>query len=467
MQTELLLSVFFIVIKSGVFLYVIWLQLKNLKGAKKSLGTIREILKLPKYDPQRVSVSDILINQFDREIEFHLDEIRSFSNAALVTGIGGTMALFLFEALSIGTYFIADPGEIGQSLPWFGIFFGLLLALISSLTGVIVHLWSVSKRLSPAHEEVNKREVGFTEAQATALESIDQTELSKQLEELTKAWSEAETVDLIEMVPQFLEGQTKVMSEMQNRFEKEQSMTLEAAQRQRELTQKIDGLLTELNDGQRMWWETITKSQETQFETIFDSLKKLIDERESLTKEIEHLPENIRNSLDVETINQIFGKEAQNYVHQMGIEFRKIIEDLKDEISRYQRDSIAKLVSENREMKEFFENLQDRVEADTVNPLRKIAEQLDGTTSVIPKFGEDLLKSAGALEGVPEKLEETGNSINSVLGAAATEALKPVSEEMRRYVSTVNETHDRLEKIIQGLVKLIREMIQDIEASRV
>ena len=469
MELLLLLTFTFVTAEVVTFGYLIVLQSRNWRGAKNALETIQRILELPKYNPQGQPVSNIRLNQFEREIELPLDEIRSFSNAALVTGIGGTMALFFLEAIPIGSYVWSTAGSRIELPPWPSIFFGLILALLSSLIGVIIHLRIASRVLATAYQEVSTQEVKFLDAQALAQEKTPETELSKQLEELTVAWSRADAVDLIEMIPQFLEGQTKVMQKMQDRFEEAQNTTLEALQSQKEFIQKIDGLLTGLNEGQRSQQETATIFQESHrnhLEAVSIFLERIMDERESLTKEIERLPENIKNALDVKTINEIFGKEALRYVERMRDLFQETIEALKSDIDNHQRLLSTKLVNENDRMVSFFNNLQGQIVNDVVYPMRNIADQLGEMTGAMPKFGDDLLQSIEAFSGIPERLENTGKNINDVVSSTATEALAPVSEEMKRYIHTVNETHNRLEKIIQGLVKLIRDMVQEIEGSR-
>lgn len=463
-------TIVFVIMEVVASFYVWRLQWNNWAGAQHAFGKVKQILELQEFNPQRDAVSETLLDKFDRKIELPLEQIRSFSNAALVTGIGGTMALFFLEALLVGIYVVPSGRVDGISLPphW-SIFLGLILALLSSLIGVIFHLRITSDILSNAHAEISSKEVQFSEAQALAQEQSHETELGKQLEELTKAWSEAEAVDLFEMIPQFLEGQTMVMQKMQDRFEKEQSTTLEVIRGQKELTRKIEGVLAGLSESNRAQREMamgIQVSHKNQLETVSDYLERLVNERESLTREIEHLPENIKNSLDVETINEIFGKRAQMYVERMGAEFLGIIGALKSDLENNQRRLSAMLVTENDRMAVFFDGLQNQIVNNVVNPLRKVADQLGETTGAIPKFGKDLLMSVEAISGIPEKLEGVGKNINDVVSSTATEALVPVSNEMQRYIHTVNETHMRLEKIIQGLVELIQDIVHDIESNK-
>lgn len=470
MELLRILTIVFVVTEIVAFGYLIGLQSKNWKGANNALATILRILKLPKYNPEYIIESDIRLNQFEREIELPLDEIRSFSNAALVTGIGGTMALFFLETIPIGSYVwsTADSGNI-RLPPWPSIFLGLILALLSSLIGVIIHLRTASKVLATAYKEVSNYEVKFLDAQASAQEKAPETELSKQLEELTEAWSNADAVDLIEIIPQFLEGQTMVMQKMHDRSKEEQNTTLEALQSQKAFTQKIDGLLTGLNEEQRAQREIVTIIQEcqrNQLEAVSAYLERLVYERESLTREIERLPENIKNSLDVKAINEIFGKGALTYVERVGSLFQETIGALKSDIVDHQMRLNKRLTEENDRIVGFFYDLQCQIVNEVVHPLRKVADQLSEVTGRMPKFGDDLLQSVEAISAIPEKLEEVGKDINDVVSSTATEVFAPVSEEMKRYIYTVNETHKRLEKIIQGLVKLIRDMIQEIEGNK-
>ena len=470
MELLRLLTIAFVVTEIVAFGFLIGLQSKNWKGANNALATILKILELPKYNPENVIDSGIRLSQFEREIELPLDEIRSFSNAALVTGIGGTMALFFLETIPIGSYVwtTADSGNI-QLPPWPSIFLGLILALLSSLIGVIIHLRIALKVLATAYKKVSHQEVKFLDAQTLAQEKAPETELSKQLQELTEAWNNADAVDLIEMIPQFLEGQTKVMQKMHDGSEEQRYTTLAALQSQKAFIEKIDGLLTGLNEEQRAQRETVTIIQEcqhNQLEAVSAYLERLVYERESLTREIERLPENIKNSLDVKTINEIFGKQAQTYVASVGLLFENTIKDLESNLDKHLIRLNTNLAGENVKIERFFNDLQSQIVNEVVHPLRKVANQLSEVTGKMPKFGDDLLQSVEAISGIPEKLEEVGKDINDVVSSTATEVFAPVSEDMKRYIYTVSETHKRLEKIIRGLVKLIRDMIKEIEGSK-
>lgn len=116
---------------------VVW-QIMNWNKSRDALGQVDWIVRLKKFDLQAIIVSDVIVSQFDRMVELPLEKIRSFSNSALVIGIGGTMGLFSLEAILLGLSSIFLDGM--EMLPWKAILVGLLLALLSSLMGVIYHL---------------------------------------------------------------------------------------------------------------------------------------------------------------------------------------------------------------------------------------------------------------------------------------------------------------------------------------
>ena len=355
-------------------------------------------------------------------------------------------------------------------LPWKAILVGLLLALLSSLMGVIYHL-RITKILSDAHDKVSEKEAEFLDSQVQ--DQIPETRLSERLKELTEAWNEAEAGDLFQMIPQFLQGQTSVMQEMEVRFEKQLKTTQEVLQGQKDFIQKIDEVLAESNNHSMAQQESVAKIQETHqnlLGEVSDSLEKLIGERKSLTAEIESLPENIRNSIDVDRIEEIFGRQAQNYVLRLGDAFQKEIFQLKESLEKNQINQSRALAEENRKMVKFFNDFQIEIRERIVNPLREVAVQLDEMTDIMPKaaqqFGDELRESAQVLSGIPKKLEEAGTSINEVVGSTTLEALTPLSDKMNRYIETVQHTHENLEKIIQSLVHLIRNMVKEMEGKK-
>lgn len=458
------MSSVFLILEIIAFCYVIQLQRKNRRQALSALNEIHLILKRPTFNQN--PVSQILFDQLERHTELPLDKIRSYANAALVTGIGGTMALFVIEAFPIGIYIISSSGSGIQLPPWHTIFIGLILALLSSFIGVYVHLLITSKIFSQAHEAVIKKETELLDAQASAIQDAPENELSTQLEELTKAWSEAEAADLFEMIPQFLEGQMKVMQQMQDRFEKEQSAALKAIQSQKDLAHKIDGIFEEINktfEAQKEISTQILEGIDNQLNTVSGFLEKLIQERESLTTEIESLPENIRNSLDVQTMTTLFTATLSNKIANMGTQFANTITTLQSEIKKNQSWVAIKIANANQGMEKFLNKLKTDLVNDVVQPFGKVSEQLEKTTDAMPKFGDDLHASAEAITGIPEKLQQTGDNITDVVRSTATEVLNPVATQMNQYIQTVNQTHQRLEEIIHGLVKLISDMVEEIE----
>ena len=463
-----LITVLILIAALVVFAFLVSWQRTNWKNSRDALEEVDRIVELKKFDLHIITASDVIINQFDRMVELPLEKIRSFSNGALVAGIGGTMGLFLLEASSIGSSLIFQGMEMP---PLWTVFLVLGLALLSSLMGVIYHLMITSRILSAAHDKVSKKEAEFLEAQVQ--DQIPETRLSERLKELTEAWNEAEAGDLFQMIPQFLQGQTSVMQEMEVRFEKQLKTTQEVLQGQKDFTQKIDEVLAESNNHSRAQQESVAKIQETHqnlLGAVSDSLEKLIGERKSLTAEIESLPENIRNSIDVDRIEEIFGRQAQNYVLRLGDAFQKEIFQLKESLEKNQINQSRALAEENQKMVKFFNDFQIEIRERIVNPLREVAVQLDEMTDIMPKaaqqFGDELRESAQVLSGIPKKLEEAGTSINEVAGSTTLEALTPLSDKMNRYIETVQHTHENLEKIIQNLVHLIRNMVKEMEGKK-
>ena len=574
-----------LVVEIGVFVFLIWWQKKIFGDSDRALREIDHILSLKKFDIKDVIASDVVIDQFDRMVELPLEKIRSFSNAALVAGIGGTMGIFFLEAISTGLW-VGLSRDINSL--WFGmIILGLVLALLSSLIGVLNHLYITSSILSTAHDQISKKEAELLDAQAQ--EKIPEAELSKQLGEFAEVWKEADTADLLEMIPGFLRGQVAVMDDMQRRFGEQQAIVWDALENQKDVTRKIDEVLIELKNYSREQQGSVAKIQTDQqnlLERVDDSLRRLINERESLTKEIESLPGKIRKSIDADKIGEIFGRQAMNYVkgledafqetvfrfgkslesnqehlinrivsenqtvikplseftgevknsldhlfnklvsenqrimeafseftdsleNSQAIQINKLISEnqtvinslsefirslessqdrrfgslvsenqriidslseFTDSLENSQAIQINKLISENQKIVDSFGELRDKMEEHIVNPLGGIAVRLEETAAAMPgaaqQFGDKLREAAQVLSGIPKELEEVGTNINEVVGSTTAEALTPLSDKMNMYIETVQHTHESLEKIIQGLVHLIRDMVKEMEREK-
>ena len=155
---------------------------------------------------------------------------------------------------------------------------------------------------------------------------------------------------------------------------------------------------------------------------------------------------------------------------RLGDAFQKEIFQLKESLEKNQINQSRALAEENQKMVKFFNDFQIEIRERIVNPLREVAVQLDEMTDIMPKaaqqFGDELRESAQVLSGIPKKLEEAGTSINEVVGSTTLEALTPLSDKMNRYIETVQHTHENLEKIIQNLVHLIRNMVKEMEGKK-
>ncbi len=89
-------------------------------------------------------------DRFDRITEHPLDEIRRSANAALVTGVGGTMGLFIIDLFFHFVFFPSGEKLLVDDELRPSVLIGALLALLSSLIGVLFHLNIVLRWLSRA-----------------------------------------------------------------------------------------------------------------------------------------------------------------------------------------------------------------------------------------------------------------------------------------------------------------------------
>ena len=152
----------FVGISLAVLVCVLLIQYSNRNEALKRLRDIDSLIaNNGKSWLGDAEVGDsTVMDRFDRSVAPPLDDIRRFSNAALVTGIGGTMAIFLIEAV---IFLIVRPEiEIDPLSPLPSEVIGMIIsgaiALLSSLIGVLLHLWISLKILDRAQRSVTEKE---------------------------------------------------------------------------------------------------------------------------------------------------------------------------------------------------------------------------------------------------------------------------------------------------------------------
>lgn len=186
---------------------------------------------------------------------------------------------------------------------------------------------------------------------------------------------------------------------------------------------------------------------------------------EKLTEQMKTLPGEIRNSLE---ISEFFDRAARSHLKELHNAFK----DHQDELERKIVDNQNKLLSwlttqVNEVVEKVIDNLQEKILGTVVDPLDSMGKKLNAVTNEMPtaanQFGTDLIKSADILAEIPDELEKISKGINGVVRETAEASLKPLSDEMKDFVGTVQDTHKRLENTIHGLVNLIQKLIVGIE----
>ena len=128
------------------------------------------------------------------------------------------------------------------------------------------------------------------------------------------------------------------------------------------------------------------------------------------------------------------------------------------------------LVLQESVTQKIYEPLEETIRENIVAPLDRMCEQLDLTTDEMPhvvrearKLDSELQKSSEALKNISKELEVLPSVINKAASEATFETLKPVSDQMKNFNSTVEDTHKKLVEAIEGLVNLIKKLCQEIE----
>ena len=103
-----------VILSVAVLLFILRQQYRNRIRATEKSEEIDQLLEKVKgwsLDAGR----DTVMDRFDRLVSPPLDDVRRFSNAALIIGIGGTMGIFFIEALIL--YLYPSVVEASSSLP--------------------------------------------------------------------------------------------------------------------------------------------------------------------------------------------------------------------------------------------------------------------------------------------------------------------------------------------------------------
>ncbi len=472
----------------AVLVLVIICQYLNFNKSKTSLTDIDDLLKKLLERSDWKGNWEIL----DRLVVPHLDDIQRFSNAALVTGIGGTMGIFFLEAL----YLI--PSDV-SNLDITIIVQGAIPALLSSLCGIFFHLFILSKHLSEAQESVTDVEMRWLESENVPLRdgpivnvdisgavekifqeiSATQKGVSDSTQEISRLLQENKEISLIQRssAKEIKEG-VQIFAEHLKSLPDDLRKSLDLTEIQRLLKEQQSDVLAILSDvkgatsqivnAQDQFTDVGTELLESIKQNLINhqtSTQKICDNVQTLTETIETLPGDIRSSLE---ISEFFDKAARSHLDELykafkdhQSELKRAIIDNQEQQKRWLANNIHKVVAD------VIDDLQKQINETIKDPLDTMSKKLSAATKEMPdaanKFGTDLIESANTLATIPKELEKVSEGVNEVVRATADAALKPLSDEMKDFVGTIQDTHQRLEKTIHGLVHLIENLIRGME----
>ena len=473
----------------AVLVFVLGYQYRNWQKSKKSLANIDAILNKKKLFTRLDWKANLEI--LDRHVAPSLDDIRRFSNAALVTGIGGTMGIFFSEALYLMDIGVSDL-EIKKILQ------GAIPALLSSLAGIFFHLLILSKHLADAQERLVKVEMELLDAEdlpqhdgpvvnidvSSAVNKIfqeiadTQKGVSESAQEIKGLLQEHKETSLIQRdsAKEIQEGIQSFVDQLKS-FPDDLKNSLKVTEFQRLLKEQQDNVSIILSDVKESTKQLVEFQEDFSLlgDKFLESIKQNLiehqqlsreihDNVQNLTKQMETLPGDIRNSLE---ISEFFDKAARGHLAQLHEVFKDHQKNLEEQIIDNQKNLRSWLATQMYHIvKGVIGNLQQTIKTVT-DPLDEMSKKLSAATKEMPdaanKFGTDLIKSADTLASIPEDLKKVSESVNDVVRATADAALKPLSDDMKDFLGTVQDTHQRLENTIHGLVHLIEKIIMKME----
>ena len=512
------MELIFLLLKFGLFAGLLLFQIKQFMASQEAS---RNVLKaLEKFDSSEVPGWGTAMDRFDRSVEPQLDDIRRFSNAALVIGIGGTMGLFFLGSLSLGSSLISgdEPSE-GLKLT---VFVGLILALFASIIGVVNHLvisskikvqtevskkWeslvkeagnsngpdppetpreffeAVQKFLEEQREFISELQKGFREQQSVAQQVLDaqkelkdiQTGVSDNLEHLTHAIEGIkDSADAVKMLGQPLLKMAEQLHGLPERMEAIMSEAFGTWEEritngQDSFTQQLQGLLSDIkvsSEAQKYSAEEIQKHQ-SELQNILDGfLTELMESLRSLSKNLATLPDKISRSLG--NLDEVFGAEAKRHVADLSNALQIGRDDLIREVMKNQDELRTWLINHSEGIiKDIFDPLKDELHEKIIAPLNRLCQTLDKTSEVMPdaagEFGTKLQESANILSGIPTELKAATERIDKTLQSTTVDVLKPVSTQMEDFMGTIQDTHVRMGEIVRSLVHTIENLVKELE----
>ena len=417
---EIFFSALGVSISFLLFLSVLILQYINRKEAIDQSNEIEELLKKTESDSWKkwkLSAGwDMVMDRFDRLISPPLDNLRRFSNAALVIGIGGTMGIFFAEAIillfAIDYSSLSIPSEI---IP--GMIVSGVIALLSSLLGIGFHLNISLKVLGGAQESIISEE--------------------KKIDDQFDEEREGDSADeIIKRLNDWLEGQTPDFANF---------------------TEIVERLLKE------------QISLNSSMDEVVEQMRNAILEQKNSAKEIEHHVEKLTRQVET------FLLAAKSYIGKLSDLFEEHQDTLSKEIIQNQNDVRDWLKHEiDKVIREIYESLGTTISESIVHPLERMGKQLNATTNEMPlaarEFGSTLHKLAEKLEYISATLEKFPDNIDKAVSSTISGKWSSIYDEMKgfntTFKSTAENTHEKLAGIVEDLVILIKKLIREVEISK-
>ena len=463
-----------VILSVAVLLFILRQQYRNRKRATEKSEEIDQLLKgVEVEDWCQNAGRDKVMDRFDRLVFPPLDDVRRFSNAALIIGIGGTMGIFFIEALIL--YLYPSVVETSSSLPR-GIIISGAIALFSSLLGVGFHLYISLEILDRAQKSIGSKERDIEKE----IEKRSRAKTENAIEDLKE--QPASSIDaFVKVIESLLEGQRSLDSSIKKAVQQQS----ESAAAMKETVEQLAGNLGALPENIRIALDSskvfkkVAKSYIGKLSDLFidhrgrlnetivknqDELKKvlvrqLVNQSDAITQRIyEPLQEKINENIVV-PLDKL-RQQLNATTNELNVTTNKMPHAVQEFVLVLQESVIQKI----------YEPLEETIRENIVAPLDRMREQLDLTTDEMPhvvrearKLDSELQKSSEALKNISKELEVLPSVINKAASEATFETLKPVSDQMKNFNGTVEDTHKKLVEAIEGLVNLIKKLCQEIE----
>ena len=468
-------------IPSIVFLIVVIFQIYFLRISLSTSIKISNILTGDTLNHSQLPADRAtLIDHFDRLVEPPLDELRHLSNATLVTGIAGTMGIFLVKILLMLNYDFES-----SEIPLGGLIVGVAIGLCSSLLGLVFHLYIVRALLARAQSKVSDKEKDIIEREGFIGNPYsDDKEMTPDMEESGIKFLDGALIFLKEQrtttskLDQLLKSQQAIHQKMSNFMD---SLNEQSRTSQKTITD-LEGAIQGMNTHQT---KILQDSQEL-FSDLSHSSKEINENVDQLTMDLKALPTAITRALDM---SDEFEKQAGRHINELHNMFNEHQGFLYKEIVQNQKQVKSQQIAHlEAALKKVLAIVKGPIESEIRDPLEKVSQQLYNTSqamkNVSEQFNTDLKQS---LEKMPEAATEFSSSvqkssdtfseisvelqasietIHEIVDDSTTRAFEPLLGDMKDFMNTIRDTHERLSEVVQGLVQLIDDLVQGINKKK-